>query len=382
MCKKELVYVLQIGMTRNIGGLETYLMQQFEHMDKDIIRYDFVNITGEHEIAFSDKIRQAGSTIYNICSRHKNPLLHYWRWIKLLKKNKNKYKAIVLNTNSLEYVFPMFIAKIFYIEMRVIHSHNAGFERKIGLLRKLLIAFNKLLLNFSATHYFACSKKAGEWMFGKEKNFKIIHNAIETDKYRYSLQKRQDKRKELGLEDKFVIGHIGRFSYQKNHDFLIDIFSEIHKILPEAELLLIGDAVDDKSYLNEAKQKVKNLCLEKNVKFLGMRNDVQELMQAMDCFILPSKFEGLPLVGIEAQTAGLPCYFSDVITEEVKITDLVNFISLNKSSLFWAKEVVKSKTFKRKDVSNEIIEAGYDINTEIKKIEKFYKDRYIYNENK
>ena len=138
-------------------------------------------------------------------------------------------------------------------------------------------------------------------------------------------------------------------------------------------MLLIGDAVDDKSYLNEAKQKVKKLGLEKNVKFLGMRNDVQELMQAMDCFILPSKFEGLPLVGIEAQTAGLPCYFSDVITEEVKITDLVNFISLNKSSLFWAKEVVKSKTFKRKDVSNEIIEAGYDINTEINKIEKFYR---------
>ena len=138
--------------------------------------------------------------------------------------------------------------------------------------------------------------------------------------------------------------------------------------------------------LDENKQKaidiLKKLGLEKNVKFLGMRNDVQELMQAMDCFILPSKFEGLPLVGIEAQTAGLPCYFSDVITEEVKITDLVNFISLNKSSLFWAKEVVKSKTFKRKDVSNEIIEAGYDINTEIKKIEKFYKDRYIYNENK
>lgn len=373
MCKKKPVYVLQIGMTRNIGGLETYLMQQFEHMDKNLVKYDFVNITGEYEIVFSDKIRQTGSNIYNICSRHKNPLLHYWQWIKLLKKNKNKYKAIVLNTNSLEYVFPMFIAKIFDVDMRVIHSHNAGFERKIGLLRKLLITFNKLLLNFSATHYFACSKKAGEWMFGKEKNFKIIHNAIETDKYKYSLQKRQDKRKELGIEDKFVIGHIGRFSYQKNHEFLIEIFNEIYKILPETELLLIGDAVEDKTYLNKAKQKVKKLGLEENVKFLGMRNDVSELMQAMDCFVLPSRFEGLPVVGIEAQAAGLPCYFSDVITEEVKITDLVNFISLNKSSRFWAKEIVKSRNFKRKDVSNEIIEAGYDINIEINKIEKFYK---------
>ena len=372
MCKKKPVYVLQIGMTRNIGGLETYLMQQFEHMDKNLVKYDFVNITGEYEIVFSDKIRQTGSNIYNICSRHKNPLLHYWQWIKLLKKYKNKYKAIVLNTNSLEYIFPIFVAKIFDIEMRVIHSHNAGFERKIGLLRKLLIAFNKLLLNFSATHYFACSKKAGEWMFGKEKHFDIIHNAIDVDKYKYSLQKKRDKRKELGIKDKFVIGHIGRFSYQKNHRFLIEIFNEIHKILPEAELLLIGDAVDDKTYLNEAKQKVKKLGLEKNVKFLGIRNDVPELMQVMDCFVFPSRFEGLGIVALEAQATGLPCYLSDIIPNEVKITDLVNFISLNKSPQFWAKEIIKSKIFERKDISNKIIEAGYDINTEILKIEKFY----------
>ena len=169
------------------------------------------------------------------------------------------------------------------------------------------------------------------------------------------------------------MGHVGRFSYQKNHEFLIEIFNEIHKILSEAELLLIGDAVEDKTYLNKAKQKVKDLGLEENVKFLGIRNDVPELMQTMDCFVLPSRFEGLPMVGIEAQAAGLPCYFSDVITEEVKITDLVNFISLNKSPKFWAKEVIKSRNFKRKDISNKIIEAGFDINTEINKIEKFYK---------
>lgn len=372
MCKRSPVHVLQIGMTRNIGGLETYLMQQFEHIDKNLIRYDFVNITGEYDIAFADKINQEGSSIYGICSRHKNPILHYWQWMKLLKKYKGKYKAIVLNTNSLEYVFPVFIAKFFNIPMRIVHAHNAGFGKKIGIARKILIAFNKFLLSFGATHYFACSQKAGEWMFGKKKKFIVIHNAIDVEKYKYDLRKRQEKRKELGIENKFVVGHIGRFVYQKNHEFLIDIFSKVCEVLPEAELLLIGDAVEDRRYLNESKLKVKELGLEENVKFLGMRNDVSELMQAMDCFILPSKFEGLPLVGIEAQAAGLPCYFSDKITEEVKVTDLVSFIPLEESPVFWAKEVIKSKNFIRMNVSRRLIEVGYDISTEIKKIDDFY----------
>lgn len=377
MDKKKPIYVLQIGMTKNIGGLETYLMQQFEYINNNIVRYDFVNITGEYDIVFSDKIKQAGSSIYNICSRHKNPILHYYQWIKLLSKYKNRYKAIVLNANSLEYVFPIFIAKFFGIKMRVIHSHNAGFENKIGICRKILIGFNKLLLNFGATHYLACSQKAGKWMFGNNKNFALVHNAINVDAYKYDLEKRQKMRKNLNLENKFVIGHVGRFVYQKNHKFLIDIFNEIHKILPEAMLLLIGDAVEDKSYLNEAKQKVKELNLEEYVSFLGIRNDVPEIMQAMDCFILPSRFEGLPLVGIEAQTSGLWCYFSDVITNEIRITDLTNFISLNNSPEIWAKKIIKNKNYKRRDVSKEIIKAGYDIDAEIKKVQNFYERECI-----
>ena len=377
MYNKKPVFVLQIGMTKNIGGLETYLMQQFEHINNDIVRYDFVNITGEYDIVFSDKIKQAGSNIYNICSRHKNPILHYWQWIKLLRKYKNKYKAIVLNANSLEYVFPIFIAKFFNIKMRVIHSHNAGFENKIGILRKILINFNKLLLNVGATDYLACSQKAGEWMFGKNKKFVLIHNAINVNEYRYDLEERQKKRKELKLENRFVIGHVGRFVYQKNHDFLIDIFNEVHKILPEAMLLLIGDAVEDKSYLNEVKQKVKELNLEENIRFLGMRNDVPEIMQAMDCFLFPSRFEGLGIVIIEAQTAGLPCYVSSVIPNEVKITNLVDFISLNEFPENWAEKIIKNKNYKRKDISKEIIKAGYDIDTEIKKVQNFYERECI-----
>lgn len=372
MSKNKKIYILQIGMTRNIGGIESYLIQQFRHIDKSKIMFDFVNITSEYDIVFKDEIIKENSKVYEICSRHKNPLLHYWQWIALLLKNRNKYKAIVLNSVDLSYVFPLFIAKLVGIPIRIIHSHNAGYGYKIGILRKILIRFNKILLDFSATTYFACSQKAGYWLFGKEKNFDIIHNAIEVDKYKYNLIKRQKERKKFNLENNFVIGHVGRFVYQKNHEFLIDIFNEIHKVLPEAVLVLIGDAVEDKSYLNEAKQKVKELSLEENVRFLGMRNDVPEIMQAMDCFILPSRFEGLPLVGVEAQVAGLPCYFSDTITKEVKITNLVNFLSLEENPQIWAKKIIKNRDFKRKSDLDEIIKAGYDINTEIRKIEKFY----------
>lgn len=366
------IYVLQIGMTRNIGGIESYLIQQFRYLDKSKIVFDFVNITSEYEIVFKNEIMRENSNVYEICSRHLNPLLHYWKWACLLWKNRNKYKAIVLNAVDLSYIFPLFIAKLVGIPIRVIHAHNAGCGYRVGFLKKMLINFNKILLNFSATTYFACSKKAGLWMFGKNKNFNVIHNAIEINKYKYNFFIRKKKRQEFDLEKNFVIGHVGRFVYQKNHEFLIDIFNEIYKILPESKLLLVGDAVDDKIYLDKVKEKVKCLGLEKSIKFLGMRNDVPELMQAMDCFILTSRFEGLPLVGIEAQAAGLPCYFSDTITDEVRISDLVSFISLNKSPKIWAEKIVKNREIKRKSALEELKKAGYDINTEIKKIEDFF----------
>lgn len=369
---KNKVYILQLGMTKNIGGMETYLMSQYRKLDKEYVQYDFVNLSEEDQMAFSEEIEKNGSKIYSVPKRKYHPFLHYYEMMKILFYNRKKYKFIVLNTCHLYYIFPLFFAKFMQIPNRIIHSHNSNDEIKISFFRKILININKMLMHFSVTDYWACSEIAGKWMF-RNRNFRVIHNAINVSDFVYNESIRQKVRTQLGLlKDEFVIGHVGRFSYQKNHDFLIDIFNEIHKVLPEAVLVLIGDAVDDKSYLNEAKQKVKELNLEENVRFLGMRNDVPEIMQAMDCFILPSRFEGLPLVGIEAQVAGLPCYFSDTITKEVKITNLVNFLSLKEKPQIWAEKIIKNKDFKRKSDLDEIIKAGYDINTEIKKIENFY----------
>lgn len=368
-------YVLQVGMTRNIGGLETYLIQQFRNLNKQNIMYDFVNITAEYGMAFSDEILQSGGKIYSIVSRHSNPLKHYWQWISLLKAVKGKYRAIVLNANSLEYVFPLIAAAIFGIPIRVIHSHNAGFDHEIGFLRKLLMKFNSYFLDLCATDYFACSKKAEKWMFGNKRICQIIPNAIDVESFRYDSAIRQKKREELNLADSIVIGHVGRFSYQKNHEFLVLIFFEITQLCPDAKLLLIGDAVETDQYLQNTKNLVREYGLEDKVLFLGKRMDVNQLMQAMDCFVLPSRFEGLPLVGIEAQAAGLPCVVSDVVTKELDVSGSIRFVSLQEDVLVWANAIVEAVQGGRRDNVDMIKQQGYDIRASAKKIEQFFCER-------
>lgn len=370
--EKQPIRVLQIGMTKNIGGLETYLMQQFDHLDKTRVMYDFVNITSEDEIVFKEKIVQGGGRIYGVRSRHSNPIRHYWQWIRLLHHIAKDYKAIVLNSNSITYVFPIFIARFFGIPMRIMHSHNSGFEQKIGLAKRLIIAMNRILLKWGATDYFACSKLAGEWMFGKDSHFTVIPNAIDCEKYRFNENIRNQVRQTLGIEDQFVVGHVGRFTYQKNHSFLLDIFHEIHKQNPRSVLLLVGDAVEDMSFYRAAKEKVKQYHLEDCVQFLGMRNDVPQLMQAMDCFVFPSKFEGLPVVGIEAQAAGLPCYFADTITREVGVTELAQFLPLKNNARQWAERIMQVPAVSRYNANEKVAQAGYDISTAINKVENLY----------
>ena len=364
--------VLQIGMTKNLGGIESYLMNQFRHLDRQKIVYDFVNITGEFEIAFEQEILQSGSKIYKIPTRHKNPIQHYFLWLKLLWKIRGQYSAIVLNGNSLSYVFPIFAAKFFGISKRIFHSHNSGDELKMSTARKILVAVNKILLSIGATDYFACSEKAGRWMFGSKK-FRVINNAIDARKLQFDPKTRDEVRKNFNVENKFVMIHVGRFTFQKNHEFLIDVFSKVAEKYSDAVLFLIGDAVEDRAFLDSAQKKVTRSNLNDRVFFLGLRRDVDKLLQAADCFLLPSKFEGLPMSGIEAQAAGLPCIFSSNITTELEITrDLVQYVSLDAPLETWLEAVEKARATIRRNTFDEISNAGYDISTEVTKLEKFF----------
>ena len=367
--------VLQVGMTRNLGGIETYLIEQFRHLDKSKIDYDFVNITGEYSICYDDEILASGSKIFKVVSRHKNPLLHYWQWFTILLQHKGVYDVIVLNTNSLEYVFPLVLGKIFGIPVRVIHSHNSGFENKQGLARRLLVGMNKKLLAWSANLRFACSQFAGQWMF-KDNPYHVIYNAIDIHKYDADLAVRDEMRQALNLDTALTLLHVGRFSYQKNHSFLLDIFKEVHSIQPDSVLLLVGDTTEESEFLTEVKRKIKAYGLENVVRLLGRRDDVNKIMQAADVLVMPSFFEGLTVVGIEAQASDLPLLLSDTVTKELGLLPSTQFISLEAGPTAWAEAIVNSKQHNRQSRYEELKAAGYDIGNETERVEKLLIDAY------
>lgn len=367
--------VLQVGMTRNLGGIETYLIEQFRHLDKSKIDYDFVNITGEYSICYDDEILASGSKIFKVVSRHKNPLLHYWQWVTILLQHKGVYDVIVLNTNSMEYVFPLVLGKVFGIPVRVIHSHNSGFENKQGLVRRLLVGMNKKLLSWSANLRFACSRLAGRWMFG-DKPYHVIYNAIDIHKYDADLAVRDEMRQALNLDTALTLLHVGRFSYQKNHSFLLDIFKEVHSIQPDSVLLLVGDTTEESEFLTEVKRKIKAYGLENVVRLLGRRDDVNKIMQAADVLVMPSFFEGLTVVGIEAQASDLPLLLSDTVTKELGLLPSTQFISLEAGPTAWAEAIVNSKQHNRQSRYEELKAAGYDIGNETERVEKLLIDAY------
>lgn len=367
--------VLQVGMTRNLGGIETYLIEQFRHLDKSKIDYDFVNITGEYSICYEDEILTSGSKIFKVVSRHKNPLLHYWQWFNILLQHKGVYDVIVLNTNSLEYVFPLVLGKVFGIPVRVIHSHNSGFENKQGLARRLLVGMNKKLLAWSANLRFACSQFAGQWMF-KDNPYHVIYNAIDIHKYDANLAVRDEMRQALNLDTALTLLHVGRFSYQKNHSFLLDIFKEVHSIQPDSVLLLVGDTTEESEFLTEVKRKIKAYGLEHVVRLLGRRDDVNKIMQAADVLVMPSFFEGLTVVGIEAQACDLPLLLSDTVTKELGLLPSTQFISLDAGAKAWAEVIVNSKQHNRRSRYEELKVAGYDIGFETERVEKLLIDAY------
>ncbi len=221
-------------------------------------------------------------------------------------------------------------------------------------------------MKYKSNVNFACSTEAGIYLFGKKRKFEFIPNAIDLEKFEYNEQTRKEIRKELDLEGKLVIGNVGRFNLQKNHSFLLDIFNEIVKKNKDSILLLIGTGELEENI----KQKIKELKLEKRVKLLGVRKDVNKLYQAMDIFLMPSLFEGLPLTGVEAQASKLKCYFADTITKEVIISNNVKFLSLKLTPEQWADKIVQDAKYERNNV--EILNQDFNIKILAKNMEEKY----------
>lgn len=259
-------------------------------------------------------------------------------------------------------------AKIGGVKTVIVHSHSTGIDGRHRSIKKILQKTSRPILSRTNFLKFACSKQAAQWMYESPEEAHIIRNGIVTKKFIYSVETREKVRKELGIRDEYLVGTVGRFSYQKNPFFELEIIKCLFQKGENAKFLWIGSGDLQK----EIEEKARAYGIYNRIIFLGNTEHVNEYYQAMDAFLFPSLFEGLGFVGIEAQAAGLPCFFSDTITREVGITDLAHFISLKKKPEEWAEMILSESKVKRKNMEEEIIKAGYDIRREIGKLEKFY----------
>ena len=353
------VRVLHVIAGMGSGGAESFLMNMCRHMDRDKVQFDFLLRSNEN--IYTEELESMGCRVYYTASfpRHwlKN-FLQTWRIIK-----QNHYKIIHVHANALLYVFPLMIAKKLGVPCRIMHSHNSSMAYKSALP---IHQFFRNRIHRIATHCFACSEQAGEWMFPGQ--YEIIHNAIEVDKFRFDQTAREKIRAEWNLPaDAFVIGHVGRFWEQKNHAFLLSIFSKVLQQKPNAYLVLIGEG--------GLEQKIRDLAcdlgLRDHVLFAGVRKDVNQALSVFDVFAFPSIYEGLGIAVIEAQANGLATVCSDAVPDNAILLNNVKRISLDKGPQFWADTIMKSNT-QRVEPGHQLAQAGYDINIEAKKLQDFY----------
>jgi len=364
-----MIRVLQVFSVMNRGGSETMIMNYYRNIDRSKIQFDFVVHT-KKKGAYDEEIKSLGGQIFHIPFFYGYNLFSYQKaWHSFFQLHPD-YKIIHIHYFTIAgAILP--IAKKYNITTRIVHSHIA--VKTIPFIRFIRLHSLRFFAIRNATDRFACGSDAGFFFF-KNKNFVVMNNAIDAEKFKFNPSLRNKIRSKLELNDKFVIGHIGRFNIQKNHAFVIDVFKEVLNLNKNAVLLLIGEG----SLKQEMKDKVLNLGLEDKVIFTGIRPDIQELLQAMDVFLFPSLYEGLPVTIIEAQAAGLKIIASDTISKEANITDLVQNYSLEKSPALWAEIVYNNgNKYIHKDTLVEIIDAGFDIKSNVKWLENFYISKAI-----
>lgn len=359
-----MIRILQCVNDMHRAGLETMLMNYYRNIDRNEIQFDFLTHRPNRS-DYDDEIESLGGKVYYAPRLYPQNYLSYFKYMKEFYATHTEYKIVHSHIDSMSYL-PLLAAKKANIPIRIAHSHNTAIDRDYKYFLK---SYFKLKLPEVANYYCACGKAAGEFLFPGKK-YTYIPNAIEIDRFLYDKNVRIKKRAELGIKDEIVIGHIGRMSYQKNHKFLIDIFEEILKRENNCVLLLIG--VGEK--LDEIKKYVEKMDLNDHIRFLGNRSDVGELYQAMDVFVMPSLFEGLPVVGVEAQFSGLPCIFSDKVPEEVEFTNKVKFVPLNYEKKVWANIVIAAARDKINRERPELRNSIFNIEKSATLLTDYYKE--------
>ncbi len=376
----ETIRVLNAVGRMGAGGMESLIMNIYRNIDRDLVQFDFISHNGNGGI-YEDEIRDLGGRIYEMPVIRTFTKTYYWKFFKYVKALKQffsehpEYHVLHGHMSNTASIYMPIAKKYGEVTCCIAHSHLT--QARPGMSGKVTDILHKPLPRI-ATDYFACSEMAARWIFPEELihdgKVKIIKNGVDPREFRFDPFKRNTIRSELGVEGKYVLGNVGRFKEEKNQVFQVELFSELHKKCPETVLLLIGDG----EKRAEVEQRISELQLMESVKLLGIRNDVKDLMQAMDLFVLPSLYEGLPVVGVEAQAAGLPVLSSTGVTREMDITGNVVFKDLEDGAESWAEEAYRIiSTFDRNDTTEIIVKNGYDITETAKWLQNFYIQKHF-----
>ena len=363
----EPIRILHVLGIMNVGGAESRIMDLYRNIDRAKVQFDFL-VHSTEEGYFDKEIKELGGNIFCV-PRFK--VYNYGTYKKVLKiffAEHHEFKAVHGHMTSTASIY-LPIAKQAGIPVSIAHARSAGVDKGLkGTITKWIRA----PLMHRADYLFACSKEAAIAVYGEaavaKGKVKIIPNAIDATKYVYDVKMRDKMREELGIPNKYVIGHVGRFHYAKNHEFLLQIFHALVRLIPNAVLVLIGEG----ELMEDVKEQAKELGILDKIIFTGRRMNISDYYQAMDYVVFPSRYEGLPGTVVEAQAAGLKCLVSDAVTPEVRILPLVKFYSLNKSPIEWAEQVMLSKNYKREDTLEAVKEAGFDVTRQVLDYQKFY----------
>lgn len=364
--------ILVFGLGTGIGGIGTFMMNLYRNIEHSEIQFGFV-IPG-NDAYLAKEIEQLGGEIYYITPKKDNVLKNISDLFNVLRKCRNKYDIIYFNLSALYYNLPFIFSKVLGYQLVISHAHTSEPKKSNKNLRYFLHILNRKIVAKNSDYLFSCSNDATKWVFGdndyvKEKTV-IIPNGIDVKKYSYNVKTRKNMRDKLGItENDFVVGHVGRFSFEKNHVFLLDVFNEINKHRINSKLLLIGDGTNKL----EIKDKIIDLGLEDRVIMTGARSDIPELLNAMDVFVFPSFVEGFGIALIEAQTTGLLAFATkNSVPEEVNVTGNVKFIELSVSPEKWATEILNSVDIsKRIDMRGTVRQSGYDVINLANKFQNF-----------
>ena len=363
-----MIRVLHVVTTMNMGGIENFIMNYYRHIDREKIQFDFLTHRSEKGY-FDSEIEQLGGRIYHVPAI--NPF-HHIKYISSLRaffREHPEYKIVHSHINT----YSMFVlreAKKAGVPVRISHSHAT--TTRIDYKTPFRVYTKKKLTHFS-TDNFACSQKAGKWLFGK-KDFVFFPNSIDTNQFRFDDEVRNEVRRELGTDNGLVLGCVANFSAIKNHSFLLDVFKKVSEKDSGARLVLVGDGGER----NNIEQKIDNYRLKDKVILLGLRDDVSRLYQAFDEFLLCSFSEGFPVSVLEAQASGLPCILSEGVPKDICVCDNISFIdsTQTQSADKWADKIFEFSSCVRTDNSEIIRESGFDVNASVKILEDFYINKF------